>query len=56
MSANSVSPPRDGIVRPDSKEYLAVTGRNELSECQQTVGKLEEPDAILRRHDLRRRA
>ena len=34
MSANSVSPPQDGITRPDSNEYLAVTGRKELSECQ----------------------
>src|SRR5260221_13022118 len=33
MSANSVLAPQDGITRPDSSEYLAGVGRNELSEC-----------------------
>ena len=40
MSANSVSPPRDEIVRPDSREYLAGTGRNELSECHRRSASL----------------
>jgi hypothetical protein len=33
MSANSVLAPHDGRMRPDSSEYLAGIGRNELSEC-----------------------
>src|ERR1700693_599223 len=33
MSANSVSAPHDGMTRPESSEYFAGTGRNELSEC-----------------------
>ena len=33
MSANSVLAPHDGSTRPDSSEYFAGTGRNELSEC-----------------------
>ena len=33
MSANSVLAPQDGMTRPESSEYFAGTGRNELSEC-----------------------
>src|SRR6516165_2742767 len=33
MSANSVFAPQDGMTRPESSEYFAGTGRNELSEC-----------------------
>ena len=34
MSANSVLAPHDGMMRPESREYFAGTGRKELSECQ----------------------
>ena len=34
MSANSVLAPHDGMMRPESNEYLAGAGRKELSECQ----------------------
>ena len=33
MSANSVSAPQLGMTRPESSEYFAGIGRNELSEC-----------------------
>src|SRR5437879_13101866 len=33
MSANSVLAPHEGMMRPESSEYLAGAGRKELSEC-----------------------
>jgi hypothetical protein len=49
MSANSVSPPQEGITRLDSNEYLAVTGRKELS--AKPIAEFEQPDSILGGHD-----
>ena len=41
VAANSVLAPQDGITRPDSSEYFAGIGRNELSECHSRSASLK---------------